>query len=64
MKDVELMAGRNNTATATTLASILAPTPRCLSASVKVWDGCTVCWAQPLEQDSVLCLETAEVGLV
>lgn len=58
------MAGRNGTATATTLARILAPTLGYLSASAKVPAGCTGCWAQPLEQDSVVCLETAEVGLI
>ena len=64
MKDVELMAGRNGTAAARTVARTLAPTPGCWSTTAKVRGVCMGCWAHPLEQAGVPCLETAGVGLI
>lgn len=64
MKDVELMAGRNGTAAATTLVRILAPAPGCWSTIAKAQGVFMGCWAHPLEHAGVPCLQTAEEGLV
>lgn len=51
-------------AVAMTLARVLTPTSWSWSTVAKVQGVCTGCWAHPLEQTGVPCLETAEVGLV